>query len=56
MIDLDPDSRTYKVLDWIDTTTRSIPIATRILMFFVLVFAALVFGLSMARLVVLFSL
>ena len=51
-LDLDPQSRTYKVLDWIDTTARSIPIYTRILMLAVILFAALVSGLAVARLVV----
>ena len=48
-LDLDPQSRTYKILDWIDTTARSIPVYTRILMLAVILFGAVVFAMFEAE-------
>jgi len=52
---MNTDSLLYKVLNWLDITVRSVPIYTRVLMLFVVLFGALVFGLAMAQLVVVFS-
>lgn len=51
MIDLDPDSRTYKILDWIDTTARSMPPYTQILALIVVLGSTFVFSLWLTHII-----
>jgi hypothetical protein len=51
MIDLDPDSRTYKILDWIDTTARAMPPYTQILSLMVVLGASFVFSLWLTHVI-----
>ena len=52
MIDLeDMNSRTYKVLDWIDTSARSLPIWTRLCLLATVLGSAFLFSLWLTHII-----
>jgi hypothetical protein len=51
MIDLDTNSRTYKILDWIDNTARSLPPWTQLILLVVVLGTAFLFSLWLTHII-----